>query len=187
MSQLESASKPLLGLMLHDVASPIDILQQDTLSRWAVKTAMVMESTANDIYPFYTRQEREQLRLSSKIPDNTAIWLARYTGNNDLAFAGMHLWNDEPERPETIHCYVNTIVFGYVAIQTFTAHLPAGHPTIKIPATPGVPWDSLLIRVWPTGTRTVRWPPNMTFSDTGGIIALGDLVERFKPTTAASM
>lgn len=143
MSALESANKPLLGSMLHDIATPIDILQQTALARWALKTSMVMESIANRVHPFHTQNEREQLRTSFTIPRNTHIWLARYVGANDIAYVGMHLWNDKPDDPKTIHCYVNTVAFGYVALQLLSAHVPDGHPLINIKPFPA-PWEKLL-------------------------------------------
>jgi hypothetical protein len=182
MSNLESSSKPLLGSMLHDVTTPIDTLQQTTLARWALKTAMVMESIGNRVHPFHTQKEREELRTSFKIPKNTYIWLARYAGANDIAYIGMHLWNDKPDDPKTIHCYVNTVAIGYVALQVFSAHVPNGHPRINVAPFPA-PWGKLLVKIWPTANSSLVWPPEFTFSDTG-FMALGDLVERFKPIDA---
>ena len=185
MNMLEIASKPVLGSILHDIATPIDLLQQATIARWALKTSMVMEFIASHVHPFYTRAEREQLRTSSEIPRNTYVWLARYVGEYDLAYVGMHLWNNIPADPNTIHCFVNTIAFGYLAIQVFSAHVPAGHPPANVPSFIA-PWQKLLMQVWPTEKHTISWPPELTFSDTG-FIALGDLIERFKPAGAVDL
>jgi len=182
---LEEANRPLLGSLLRDIAAPIDTIQQWSVARWAVKTIMVMESLGSRKQAFYTRTEREQLAASSTVfPKNTNVWLGRYSGNNDLAFTGMHLWDDKPESPKTIHCYVGTIVFGYLVIQLFTAHVPADYERGIVKARPA-PWDRLLVRTWPTAKGSVDWPPALTFDDRN--IGLGDLVERFKGESAVSL
>lgn len=184
MSDLETAVKPLLGSMLHDVTLRIDGTQQSAIARWAIKTTMVMESIANRVHPFFERDERERLHSSLAIPPNTYVWLARSVGEYDLAYVGMHLWNEKPGDPKAIHCYVNSIGFGYLVLQVFSAHIPDGHPRMDVPTVFSAPWEKLLIQIWPTTERFLAWPPEMTFSDTG-MITFGDLVNRFRPRDAA--
>lgn len=57
---------------MQDLSVPIDASQQSTLTAWALKTAMVFDSVnTRDRSLFYTRSERENLRLSSTIPEVT--------------------------------------------------------------------------------------------------------------------
>src|SRR5713226_8688439 len=55
MSTLETANIPVLGPLMHDLVRPIDTAEQASAARWAVKTAMVMESsTRRHRQIFYT-------------------------------------------------------------------------------------------------------------------------------------
>jgi hypothetical protein len=44
MHDLEQRSIPVLGAMLHDIATPLDSEQQATLALWSLKTAIVVEA-----------------------------------------------------------------------------------------------------------------------------------------------
>src|SRR5262249_10912609 len=138
----------------------------------------------NRVHHFFSRKEREALRVSSSIPTNTYVWLARSVGSYDLAYVGMHLWNENPGNPKASHCYVNSIAFGYLAVQVFSAHVADGHPHGNVPTVCPAPWEKVLVPIWPMGGRVLVWPPEMTFSDTG-MITFGDLVNRFRPRNAA--
>lgn len=75
MSNLEQACIPLIGSLMQDLAAPLDPAQQTLLSTWAVKTAMVLDSTnTRNRKLFYERTECENLRLTSTIPDRTTVW-----------------------------------------------------------------------------------------------------------------
>ena len=184
MSQLESANKPLLGAFLRDITAPIDPVQQRSIAQWALKTAMVMGAVGSRKTAFYTQQERENLRTAFAIPPNTSVWLGRYTGRAELAFTGTHGWSTKPDDPKVIHAYVTTILFGRIAVQVFSAHAPDGHPSVVINARPG-PWNGLLVRVWPAATRTIAWPPQLTFDERNA--GLGDLCYRFKGEGSLSL
>jgi len=168
--------------MLQDVATPIDAAQQLILAHWALKSAMVTESVADRVHAFYLKEERESLREFSQIPNNTFVWLARFIGKHDLAHVAMHLWSDEPGKLGTIHCYVNTIGFGCLALQVFSAHVPDGQPRVNVPAFIA-PWRHFLLQVWPPVDQARFWPPEMTFNETG-VLSFGDLVNRFRPKDA---
>ena len=45
MSNLEAASIPVVGNLMQDISLPLDTSQQTLLATWAVKTAMVLDST----------------------------------------------------------------------------------------------------------------------------------------------
>ena len=85
MSALESDSKPTIERLL--TGSGIFRLhpaQQAIVARWAVKTAMVFETTAppppKSKGHFYPQDECEQLRLNSAIPPRTIVWLGQFSG-----------------------------------------------------------------------------------------------------------
>jgi hypothetical protein len=180
MSTLENANIPVLGPLMHDLVRPIDTAEQASVARWAMKTAMVMESSTRRHRPiFYTRTECAQLRETPNLPFDTSVWIGRYAGQYNIAFVGTDAFDKKPVSPDALHGYVNTILFGYVVIQIISFHRPAsfdGSLNIKVhPA----PWDKLLFQLWPCG-KPVCWPPPLTFSDTG-MIGLGDLIRRWEP------
>lgn len=78
MSRLEDKNKPSLCPMIQNEPITIDPGRQRLLTEWAVKTAMVQDSIKPRLgnENFYTREERLNMRLSRRIPDNTHIWLA---------------------------------------------------------------------------------------------------------------
>jgi hypothetical protein len=167
MSTLEQANISLLGALMRDLALPIDTVGQASAARWAMKTARVMESsTRSHRQIFYTRTECAQVRETPNLPFDTSVWIGRYAGNFNVAFIGQDVWDKEPGLPDTLHGWVNTIVFAYVVIQVISFHRPPdfqGSLNIKVhPA----PWDQLLVQLWPCG-KPVYWPPILTFSDTG--------------------
>jgi hypothetical protein len=169
MSELEASNIPLIGALMQDIAAPLNRKQQETIARWATKTAMVMECITTRRNSFYTRTECAQLRLSSQIPNRTFVWLGRYTGFYTIASFATDSWTDEPNNPQTIHAYVNTFVLGRLAMQILTFHVPddyGGGPLTIHPAT-GV-WERNLLNIWST-QQTVRWPPalSLSFGDDG--------------------
>jgi hypothetical protein len=181
MNDLEKANKPLLSAFIRDIAAPIGRSEQEMVARWVVKTAMVFEFIASKRqYPFYSKEERTQLRLSGSIPIDTTVWLARNAGDLDIACVGMDAWYNKPEIPDNLHIYVTTILVKYFAIQVMSAHL-TGNSHGPVTVAPGVPapWDKLLIQAWPIRDN-ILWPPELTFNDNGPI-AIGDLVRRWGP------
>jgi hypothetical protein len=177
MRTLEKANIQVLGPLMHDLVRPLDSLEQASAARWAVKTAMVMESSTRvhrEI--FYTRTECAHLRETPNLPADTSVWIGRYAGNYNVAFIGSDVYDKEPGLPDTLRGYVNTIVFGYVVIQIISFHRPPSfYAPLNIKVYPA-PWDKLLLQLWPCG-KPAYWPPALTFSDTG-MIRLGDLVRR---------
>ncbi len=181
MSQLETASIPLIGSLMQDIAMPIDPPQQWTIGRWAMKTAMVMEAvTRGHRKPFYTYVERQQIRSSLQLPGRTLVWLARYVGINFVSFFGTDVWNGVPESFGTAHGYVNTITVGRLAIQLLTLRVPStwkdDRPIIIHPRNGA--WETSLLCISPN-VKTIQWPPRLTFSDIGRGVSFESLVKRW--------
>jgi hypothetical protein len=167
MSKLEADNIPLIGALMQDIATLLDPNQQETIALWAVKTSMVMECITTRRKPFYTRTECAQLRLSSQIPNRTFVWLGRYTGFFNIASFATDGWTAEPDHPQTMHAYVNTIVIKRLAMQTLTIHVPDTYTGAGLTIEPEAgAWDNTLINIWPT-QPTARWPPPLSFSDDG--------------------
>jgi hypothetical protein len=164
MSQLESANIPLIGSLMHGITTPLDSVQQWTISLWAVKTSMVMEYSSHRNI-FFTPQERSALRETSTLPPFTGVWLGRYSGQYQIGHFGVEVWDGVPENPKTIHGYVNTIVVGRLAIQAITFHVPPekSNLTLKLPHR-GI-WAGRLEQILPRERPIVSWPPNIFISN----------------------
>jgi len=61
MSTLEGYAKKVLTPLMTDISFSLDSVQQWLLSIWAVKTAMVFETTDRTRTWFYTQDERKEL------------------------------------------------------------------------------------------------------------------------------
>lgn len=79
MSKLEQKNIPSLKAMVDGKPMEIDPGRQRLLREWAVKTAMINDSTKirNGNQMFYTDQERTAMRESRAIPPQTRIWLGQ--------------------------------------------------------------------------------------------------------------
>jgi hypothetical protein len=175
MSNLEAANQPLIGSLMQDIAMPLDLTQQETIARWAVKTAMVMEWVTRQRREFfYTRTECAELRISSQLPRNTFVWLGRNTGRYSFTSFATDVWDGEPVAAGTTHGYVNTFIVGRLAIQVLTFRIPAEYRDRPVNIHPsGKPWERFLLTIWPIQS-TVSWPPELAFgeNETLGLDAL---------------
>jgi hypothetical protein len=180
MSDLEGANIPLIAPRMDDISGFLDRSEQGTVSAWAVKTAMVLDSTTMGVKPiFYTQQERNDMRLSSQIPPRTFVWLARYMGRNTLGCGSieanhMSQWGATKGR-------ISTFIIGSLALQVMTVHFADAHNShrsVRIDPIPG-PWPEILIAAWPASWRNY-WPPILAFDDSNTIIHRDRLAERWQ-------
>lgn len=147
MSSLETTCIPLIGSLMQDIAAPLDPSQQSLLSTWALKTAMVLDSTntrARSV--FYERSECEKLRLSSTIPDRTRVWIGRSTLNG-LHADGTDVAIQTPDGTKIAIGNATTLIVGHLALQVFAVHpLPRykNKAINEVAPRPG-PWDDLLV------------------------------------------
>ena len=185
MSALEVASKPLIGPRMDDISAFLDRSDQWTISAWAVKTAMVLDSTTMGVKPlFYTQQARDDMRLSSKIPPRTFVWLARYLGRNTIGCGSLQTNHRGPLG--VYHGRISTFIVGSLALQVMTVHLMTvhlpiaedSHGPIRIDPIPG-PWAEILVTSWPAGWR-IYWPPILAFDDSNTIINRDRLADRWQ-------
>jgi len=180
MSDLEGVSIPLIGPLMDDISAFLNKSDQWTISAWAVKTAMVLDSTTMGVKPlFYTQQERDDMRLSSKIPPRTFVWLARYLGRNTIACGSLETKHRGPLG--LYHGRISTFIVGSLALQVMTVHLPIAEDRrgpIRIDPIPG-PWDEILVTSWPAMWR-IYWPPILAFDDSNTIIHRDVLADRWQ-------
>jgi hypothetical protein len=188
MSDLEAQCIPLIGSLMQDISAPLDTSQQSLLAAWALKTAMVLDSTnPRERQPFYERDECEKLRLSSKIPDRTRVWIGRSSLN------GLHADSTDigivaPGGTKIAKGSATTLIVGHLAVQVLAVHpLPEYEDkTInEIAPRPG-PWDDLLVQIWPANSRSTIWPPRLTFTGSGTRQHIGQLLYRWRIGKRAS-
>jgi hypothetical protein len=182
MSSLEQSCIPLIGSLMQDLAVPLDPVQQKLLSTWAVKTAIVLDSTnTRKRNLFYDRNDCENLRLSSTIPKRIGVWIGR------SALDGLHADATDVliERPTGTKIAIGnaaTMIVGHLAVQVFAVRPlpPHEHDSIEVAPRPGPPWDDLLAQIWPVRTQSVNWPPRLTFTGTGTRHHIGQLLYRWR-------
>ena len=113
MSDLEGAVQPFVRAMIKDLAVTLNFEQQKRTALWAMKTSMVLEATIRqrNYAPAYTRAHCEQLRLESKIPERTLMWLGRMSEDNGLFASGTHIWLKN-NLLGACDCQVSTFIVG---------------------------------------------------------------------------
>lgn len=193
MSQLEEKNIPSLKSMVDGKPIEIDPGRQRLLREWAVKTAIINDSTKvrNGISMFYTQAERTAMRERRVIPSQTRIWLGRidedwHIGIHSTDFtitngAGLRLGEGT----------VSTIYMSCFLVQVVTEHIK---PEYAHPEFPGVypksrNWDQKLIQTWPTVSKKVFWPPSIPFTN-GGPEGIAYLMDRWRmgaPVTPGSI
>ncbi len=169
MSALESDIKSYVQPMLHGVALALTKEQQAAICAWALKTAMVLQATTEAKNRFYTRAERESLRLSSAIPRRSLAWLGRFSTSDGLLSDGTNIFLNVDKAPKAADGCVTTIIMGQFLVQVLTIHYPPQYDskTIRVHCGNG-PWDKALIGIYPHAPR-VEWPPVHTFTERGPI------------------
>jgi hypothetical protein len=165
MSKLEQENIPLIGSMFQDLSIPLNEAQQHTVAAWAVKTAMMFDSTKgrNSDNRFYTKSDGVGLRVNREIPNLTRIWIGR--------MSSLHLNHAECDiallsgSTRIGTASVSTIAAGHFAAQVVTIHPGselAKQPTIELYHKPR-DWDNMLLSIWPIERPTVIWPPKISF------------------------
>ena len=167
MSALEESVKPFLAPMIRDgAATTLTPIQQATLTRWALKTAMVFEFTDRTSEPFYTFEERDALRRRLLPMGSTIIESARHHGQRFLSTAHarrMTFTGTVKSRAFPLSAVSTTISVGQFVVQVFSLRS-------TVDAGMWVPWDSeftpCVVRLWPPVKDSLpTWPAAETLDD----------------------
>ena len=171
MNRLEDTVKPIISPLMRDISFRLDMLQQHTITTWAVKTSIVHNGATRTSPICLDTSAREQLRTQSLVPKRTAVWLGRFSHPRAIASTGLDVWLGTDDIPEAAHVHVTTIVIGYLTLQILTINLRPEYSNASIPLNPKPgPWDGSLIQIWPA-VNNIAWPPQLTFrrdDDIGG-------------------
>ncbi len=182
MSDLESENIPLIGCMFQALSTPLTEARQHSVAAWAVKTAMVGESTKGRNAPnlFYEKNERVNLRVHRTIPDRTRIWIGTISTLH-LGWFGTDFTILVNGQTRIGMGSVATIVVGHFAVQVVTMHINPDFADKGIPDVQPKPddWYNTLIQIWPKERATVMWPPKVTFTN-GGPVGIAYLMDRWR-------
>jgi hypothetical protein len=181
MSTLEGEVRPYLGTMLHGITLTLTARQQETISRWLLKIATVLEGASlRGRSHFYQQTHREELRLNSTIPLGTIAWIGQFAGTG-LHVSGEDIWFTIGKDTRAADGCVTTFVVGKVIGQVLTVRFTPEYnrQPIRIHGREG-PWNQSLIQIWPT-RLSVQWPPALYFPADRGIPSIGDLCYRWRP------
>jgi hypothetical protein len=183
MSVLEQRNIPLIGCLLQDLSAPLDIAQQTSLSAWAVKTAMVLDSVKDQTTNprFYEKTECVNMRLTRIIPDRTRVWIGRLS-ISALGAYGMDLGIVLDGSVKAGIGMATTIIVGHLAVQVLSSRIYPEHRAKNLtdiqPKTGA--WDKMLVPIWPIGRHSVMWPPEVTFTNGPGENSIGRLMDRWR-------
>jgi hypothetical protein len=169
MSALETQNMPLIGCLMQDIATPLDVLQQSALAAWAIKTAMVLDSVKGRKKPlFYHRSECVALRQNRKIPERSRIWIGR-SSVSGLGAYGTDLAIYPPDTPKLLIGCATTVIVGHLAVQILVTHIVPEHEGNNIGdiQPKSGRWDEMLLPIWPLRSRPMMWPPPVTFTARG--------------------
>jgi hypothetical protein len=170
MSDLEGRARPIVGSLLNDVSFSLDSSQQSDLTLWSVKTAMVFEATDRTRRWFYSDVNRKLLCNSREIPHRTRVWIGRYAQSNILCSEARKLYERTPRDANPFAGgHVVTFVICRLAIQVLTLRLKPEFETaaeVTLHINPG-PWESLLSQIRPAESKVLKWPPRMSFDNSG--------------------
>jgi hypothetical protein len=176
MSDIEKQNIPVIGALIQDIALPLDRVQQRALAHWCLKTAMAFESTTHSVREFYySSAERDRLRLQQEVPENTTVWIGRYTGSRTI-YAEAH---DGWDKNFVLHSYVTTLTAMYLTIQVMS-YRPPPHLRGQMNLEPKMgPWERSLAQVWPV-LSPVSWPPKISFGDRHSAVPVDSLMNRWR-------
>jgi hypothetical protein len=180
MSDLESDVKPTLGRMIQDSPITLNVKDQADIAAWAVKVAMVLETTTVSIRGlFFTEEEHRKLKLTRTLPSRTTVLLGRFALSSLLA-DGTTLRGDDGGVKGVAYNSVTAIVVGHVALQVFTIHPIPEYENRPLSFTPMQgPWNGLITPIWPIVSAT-QWPRGHSFTNDGGLLSIGWLNGRWR-------
>jgi hypothetical protein len=173
MKRLGDDAMPFIRAMSQDVGLPLNIPEQHVVAIWATSRAMVWEFMKDASRPrpnFYTDAHRRSFRQHLTIPANTFIWLARYSGEENVG-----AWVSDYTKP--VRCHLTTLLYARLLVQILSVRANNSDPppsTVQ-PNRTIVRWPQAHSMIHPA-TRTAEWPP--TFS-IGNHVPLSDFLERW--------
>jgi hypothetical protein len=163
MSRLEEKVKPILKPMMLGNAVTLTAQQQERITTWMTKCAMMYESMATGEV-FFNGLDRHHFWKTGSPLDSTAVWLGQYTGGIRI-IANYRLLSRQQNPGGSVKILVLTLVLGKLALQLTTARGTHVIPKIELPTMDLENTQDLLVQVWPMNLLGVKWPPLCSFDD----------------------
>jgi 7-cyano-7-deazaguanine synthase len=185
MAFLLSQQEGRIALEAPGIGKPIEIDpgRQRLLREWAVKTAMINDSTKvrNGIAMFYTAEEHAAMRGNRAMPAQTRIWLGKIDEDWHIGIHGTDFTITNGTGLRFGEGTVTTIYIGCFLVQVVTEHIKPeyAHPEFRGVNPKPRNWDQKLIETWPTVSKKVLWPPPIPFMN-GGPEGIAYLMDRWR-------
>ena len=179
MSELEDAARKTMGPLINDISISLDSQRQRILALWGCKTAMVFEGAKQEKNKFYSKIARQLLREKQVLPDDTLVWIGRFSQSNLLYGEDRKLVARQsvPGAPAEDGSATTFVMKRFVIQVLSIKRKPKSHATNIGLETQGGSWNRKLIQVWPVTDRTLSWPPSQSFGEHDN--SLKELIRRF--------
>lgn len=168
MSRLEMAARPLITRMLDGRATSLGRTEQEVVSTWLVKTALVGGSKFN---PGLDPEFFVRFHSDKKVGASTRVWLsaAAHREQHYLDFRPLRVEADERPPPLIPNAFCALIAVGHFAglVVSWLDLKPALRRLLDR-------FQTFLIPIWPSTRSSAVWPPFAGHLDFGGLDALAD-------------
>jgi len=146
-----------------------------------MKAAVAASQLAGDDEPFFTRGDRERLRISLEAPSpSVRMWIAAFRGRalHSGRFVPAVVSTDDP-RLAGVEYFTFTYLVGHLLIQLLGCRWKKiNNRGLPLPMLrPDPYWSEASIQFWPPDNdMRLTWPPSLYFDDDG----LERYIDRFK-------
>lgn len=175
MSRLEEDVKPILTPMILGNSVKLTVRQQERLTTWMTKCAIIYESMASGEV-FYNGLDRCHFMKTQAPLISTSAWLGQYIGGA-RHIVDYRLLSRHQTQGGAVMILVLTLVIGKLALQLTSAKWTEQVPQIDLSTFVLKDAKNLLVELWPPNLLGVQWPPLHSFDDEGSRIKY--LVVRF--------
>lgn len=179
MCRLEEEVIPILTPMIFGTAVTLTTTQQERITTWLTKSAMVFDGMKRDDM-FYDSLDRIHFKKTVFPLQETSVWLGHYKGEG-RSFSSHRSSRTKFKSGDSIKTHVLMMSIGEVVLQITCAKRVEYHeisPAIML-QTYGPSLDDALVQIWPMNLRDVFWPPSLKFDDSK-TMNLKLLAERFE-------
>jgi hypothetical protein len=159
MSQVETAAKPYLELMMKGNNVLLDQAAQVTLATWACLKVMVWESVAEGVV---TSPSDRQLMCKQQVPPAYAlVALGRVPSSDQSEFSVQQVFIKAQRQPGAARDSVSATALTLGDMVAWVVLNPTRPAAMSLKPTP---IDLDLITIFPPAAGSLRWPPRVTLT-----------------------
>jgi hypothetical protein len=156
------------GAILDGAPFSLDLGDAAVLAAFTFMKATVKDYCfGND--PFFTRADRERLRISLKLPDMARVWFAAHHGSARRTFRSnfniASVSDRNPLQGMEFFCY--TYIVGNLVLQLLAPRwkdvCDRNKPLVTL--IPDSYWDPAVTKFWPYPSEAISWPPEKLLGD----------------------